>query len=180
MNANDIKLFLEANYSESKQTLRDTSYDSDNKEYVCESIKEAFNYDKIIRIIYSGRNNPETPDAIFFSDKINFIEFKNGTINGKDKLRLKIKALEGVFNFCKHILQSFDADIDRTLRYIVVYNVDKNQSDEQKNSIKSHLFKKAKTKYVRFGLERFEGAYFSEVFTYSKEEFKSEFLNEVV
>ena len=180
MNVDDLKNFLEQDFSATKDTLMSTSYDKANKEYVCDSLKESFNYDNIIRIIYKGLNNPETPDAIYFNDKINFIEFKNGDINGRDRLRLRIKALEGLYNFALYVVRGIDTSIADNLRYIVVYNEQKNPADEEKDKMIEHLGKKAQTKHIRFGLERFVGIYFSEVLTLSKKEFSEEFLKEII
>lgn len=65
------------------------------------------------------------------------------------------------------------------VNFILVYNESKN-SDELQGSAKASIGKyfaaKAKKKYVRFDLERFERIYFHEVFTYTEKEFQEMFL----
>ena len=77
---------------------------------------------------------------------------------------------------------------------ILVYNEGKNSSEDydNKNSSKDckiknqdsskarigkYFYSKAKKKYIRFGLERFEKLYFQEVFTYTEQEFEDSFLD---
>ncbi len=82
------------------------------------------------------------------------------------------------------------------MNFILVYNEGKNSSEDydnkNKNSSKDckiknqdsskarigkYFYSKAKKKYIRFGLERFEKLYFHEVFTYTEQEFEDSFLS---
>ena len=74
------------------------------------------------------------------------------------------------------------------LSYILVYNETKNSSDladetdVQDSASRTVIAKyfiesKAKKKFIRFDLERFEKLYFKEVFTYNRYEFESNFVS---
>ncbi len=71
--------------------------------------------------------------------------------------------------------------------FILVYNEGKNpdgkseikQEDSSKARISKYVHRKAKKKFVRFGLDRFEKIYFKEVFTYTESEFEKAFLHEI-
>lgn len=71
--------------------------------------------------------------------------------------------------------------------FLLVYNEGKNscekdgieQQDSSKVVISKYLHNKAKKKYVRFGLDRFEKIYFKEVFTYTEKEFEVNFLSKI-
>lgn len=78
----------------------------------------------------------------------------------------------------------------RKVNYILVYNESKNLSEEteelgkidqesSKTKIAKHFTKKAKKKFVRFDLGKFEGLYFKEVFTFTEKEFEKEFLSKI-
>lgn len=82
------------------------------------------------------------------------------------------------------------------VNFILVYNESKNLSEDYNNEGKNlskddkiknqdcskakivkYFYSKAKKKYIRFGLERFEKLYFQEVFTYTQQEFEDSFLS---
>ncbi|MCI8428490.1 MAG: hypothetical protein HFJ03_13310 [Lachnospira sp.] len=82
------------------------------------------------------------------------------------------------------------------MNFILVYNESKNLSEDYNNEGKNlskdgkiknqdcskakigkYFYSKAKKKYIRFGLERFEKLYFQEVFTYTQQEFEDSFLS---
>lgn len=73
------------------------------------------------------------------------------------------------------------------LYFILVYNEEKNscgknevkQQDSSKIVISKYIHKKAKKKFIRFGLAKFEKIYFKEVFTYTEKEFEDNFLSKI-
>ena len=75
----------------------------------------------------------------------------------------------------------------KNLYFILVYNEGKNscendkvgQQDSSKAIISKYVHNKAKKKFVRFGLDRFEKIYFKEVFTYTEYEFEKIFLPQI-
>lgn len=173
MNVIEVKSCLEDKYVSSRRTLKELSYDKINHEYVCNSTIEAYGFDKIVEQIYNGKNSPESPDALYVNEKVNFIEFKNGCLHPKvEKQKLLIKAVEGLINYCKYIEKNHNLECtDEHLRLIVVYNISKNPMKESVNELENNIFGRAGLRKIRFGLERLQGTYFSEVFTYSQDEF---------
>lgn len=184
MTVNEVAELIEKDYEQSKDTIKNSSYDEKNGEFLCDSSRIVFNYDMIIEKIYMGKDRPQSPDAIYIDNKINFIEFKNAAIkNSEKKLQICLKAVEGIYNFEKHIIKETNCNISDISRYIIVYSEKKNEykdeSAQKKNDIKRHISNKAKKKIIKFNLQRIEGTYYSEVFTLTENEFKKEFLKEI-
>lgn len=84
----------------------------------------------------------------------------------------------------------FNANISFTRKnalFILVYNEEKNKKknnttngDEYgKDEMKDHIYGLAKEHEIRFGLERYRGLYFCDVFTYGKAEFNN-VLNDIL
>lgn len=135
-------------------------------------------------------NTPCSNDALYFGkdNKIFFVEFKNGVLDERPRRN---------FNICKKIYDSlliFNDIVNKNisfcrgnLYFILVYNENKNkreackteQEESSKAIISKKIHKKAKKKFVRFGLDRFEKLYFKEVFTYTESEFEDAFLSQI-
>lgn len=70
-------------------TLKNTSYDSNNKEYMTECKDTVINFDKVVKNYYKYKNYegidiiPKSNDALYISNdnEFYFIEFKNGKLN---------------------------------------------------------------------------------------------------
>ena len=67
--------------------------------------------------------------------------------------------------------------------FVVVYNLERNplprqvqkgqlQETPSRVSIANHFMEKAKKEFIRFDLERYEGIYYRNIHTYSKERFE--------
>ena len=185
---NDIPIF-----KNNMTTFKETSYDKDGKEpgYMTNSEIQVINFEKVKDCYIKDMSltgKPCSNDALYIgkNSKIFFVEFKNGNLE-KNKQKIfnvynKIYYSLLIFNDIVHQNISFCRE---NLYFILVYNESKNcseeretkQEDSPKAMISKRIHNKAKKKFVRFGLEKFEKIYFKEVFTYTESEFENLFLS---
>ena len=182
-------------------TLKQTSKDDNNEEYMTESQIKVINFDSVGGDKYTRNNNLsiqlKTNDVLFLHNdrRYTFIEFKNGKLLDKSnridikKLKdIELKILNSLF-----VLGDIEEKSLNTLKeitnYILVYNEEKNSPNE-KNSISEignyfvnqgsslSIVKNTfdKDEIICFGLEKFKGYCFKNVHTYSKEEFEEKFV----
>ena len=182
-------------FKQNMSTFKETSYDKDGEEpgYMTDSQIQVINFDKVkdgyIKNLALS-NTPCSNDALYFGkdNKIFFVEFKNGVLDERPRRN---------FNLCKKIYDSlliFNDIVNKNisfcrenLYFILVYNESKNRreacrtekEESSKAIISKKIHKKAKKKFVRFGLDRFEKLYFKEVFTYTESEFEDAFLSQI-
>lgn len=176
-------------------TFKETSYDKDGKvpRYMTNSEIQVINFDKVkdcyIKDMFLS-NTPCSNDALYIGkdNKIFFVEFKNGALEKNRKMIFNIynKIYDSllIFNDIVHQNISFCRD---NLYFILVYNESKNsyeecetkQEESPKAMISKFIHNKAKKKFVRFGLDKFEKIYFKEVFTYTESEFENIFLSSI-
>ena len=182
-------------FKQNMSTFKETSYDKDGEEpgYMTDSQIQVINFDKVkdgyIKNLALS-NTPCSNDALYFGkdNKIFFVEFKNGVLDERPRRN---------FNICKKIYDSlliFNDIVNKNisfcrenLYFILVYNESKNrreacrteQEESSKAIISKKIHKKAKKKFIRFGLDRFEKLYFKEVFTYTESEFENAFLSQI-
>lgn len=179
-------------------TLHETSLDAGSSvtEYMTDSQIEVVDFDKVKKE-YAGNLHlsiqPTSNDALYISTGSNdtFIEFKNGSL-WQEKKREEVRSK--IYNSVLMLTDIIGENISYTrkhLNYILVYNETKNSDDENINvktevqdsqareEISKSVFKLAKERKIRFGLERFKGYCFKEVATYTKEEFEQEFVAKI-
>lgn len=182
-------------FKKNMSTFKETSYDKDGEKpgYMTDSQIQVINFDKVkdgyIKNLALS-NTPCSNDALYFGkdNKIFFVEFKNGVLDERPRRN---------FNICKKIYDSlliFNDIVNKNisfcrenLYFILVYNENKNkreackteQEESSKAIISKKIHKKAKKKFIRFGLDRFEKLYFKEVFTYTESEFEDAFLSQI-
>ena len=182
-------------------TLKQTSKDDNNEEYMTESQIKVINFDSVGGDKYTRNNNLsiqlKTNDVLFLrSDRrYTFIEFKNGKLLDKSnridikKLKdIELKILNSMF-----VLGDIEKKSLNTLKeitnYILVYNEEKNSPNEKNSiseignyfvnqgsslSVGENTFDK--DEIICFGLEKFKNYCFKNVHTYSKEEFEEKFV----
>ena len=182
-------------------TLKQTSKDDNNEEYMTESQIKVINFDSVGGDKYTRNNNLsiqlKTNDVLFLHNdrRYTFIEFKNGKLLDKSnridikKLKdIELKILNSMF-----VLEDIEEKSLNTLKeitnYILVYNEEKNSPNEKNSiseignyfvnqgsslSIVENTFEK--DEIICFGLEKFKNYCFKNVHTYSKEEFEEKFV----
>jgi len=124
-----------------------------------------------------GGDRAASNDALYIknNDEIYFIEFKNGKIDTEAKLEIKLKICESLLIFMDIINKDLSFTRE-SVKYILVYNQEKNASESKDYLYKHKIEEKAKEKSIQASLRRFEKLYFKEVFTVTKEEFETVFI----
>lgn len=153
-------------------TLKETSKDEDNAEYMTESTYPAVNFD----CFKSGYDSNKfcgfrSNDALLIppdcNNKFVFIEFKNGGIerNITDTTEIVEKIYESLFVFNEVKKKNISFDKFHVV-YVLVYNEEKNSL----YALNSHSAKNARKKYIIPQLDRYK-ILFSDFFTMTKSEF---------
>ena len=181
-------------------TLKQTSKDDNNQEYMTESTIRVINFDSIGGDKYSKNNKLniqlKTNDVLFLHNdkKYTFIEFKNGKLLDKtNKIDIKklkdieLKILNSLF-VLGDIEEKSLSSLKEITDYILVYNEEKNTPNERNSiseignyfinqgNISSEKTKTEREEIICFGLEKFQDYCFKNVHTYSKEEFEEKFV----
>ena len=184
----------EWNLRDYEKTLKEVSYDKNNKKYMTESQIRIICFDDFVTKKYVPKCKLKATlssnDALycFEEDRYIFIEFKNGKDIKSNEIKFKI--LNSLLILCD-INNINVSDTRSEMEFILVYNsvrkpiteTEINQYKKDKNDIIiesgskdyicKHISKKANTEYRRFGLSAYVGLYFKDVHTYDIEEFKS-------
>lgn len=157
------------------------------------SEKEAVNFDNVkndyIKDL-SLSNAPSSNDALFLSrdNKLIFVEFKNGFMDGEKKFSIRKKIYDSII-ILTDILNTGISALRNKMEYILVYNESVNadekevlektrysvQHSQAYDFIAKGVSKMANKEYVCFGVNMFENYCFSKVHTYTEAEFE-EFL----
>ena len=181
-------------------TLKQTSKDDNNEEYMTESTIRVINFDSVGGDKYSKNNKLniqlKTNDVLFLHNdkKYTFIEFKNGKLLDKtNKIDIKklkdieLKILNSLF-VLGDIEEKSLSSLKEITDYILVYNEEKNTPNEKNSiseignyfinqgNISSEKTKTEREEIICFGLEKFKGYCFKNIHTYSKEEFEEKFV----
>ena len=172
-----------------KSTLKECSYDSDNKEYMISSDLESINFDGLKDKICQNSvciKSLKSVDALYLHTEqhhLYLIEFKNGNIEKKvgskyDNSKLKIMNIKEKIYDSYLILKHKDIlnFTDIKLNFILVYNPEKNP--DSKVNLSDHLARRSKRNFVRFGLNKFKGYLYNDVFTMTPDIFEKFIKND--
>ena len=174
-------------FNECKSTLKETSYDGANKEYMTDSLLEVIDFDKVklqyCNLLGLEGEVPKSCDALLFlQNKTIFIEFKNGKVETFD-VRKKIYDSVLIFSDLKKCTIS---ETRKNIEYILVYNEEKNknskdcrefskreiQESKSFKSISNSISKLAKKEIIRFRIGDFQNYILKDIHTYTMEEFE--------
>jgi hypothetical protein len=163
-------------------TLEETSKDDNNSEYMTSCQREVVSFDRF-KIDFMNKLSItdkekfcKSCDALYMAapqKEFFMIEFKNGDFKNKD---IRIKMLESLLLLSEKSsgISNFAQD---NLYFILVYNEAVRYKNAGVKNVSKHVDKQANEHEILFGLSRFKGLYFKDVFTYSKAEFESEFVS---
>ncbi|WP_169973521.1 MULTISPECIES: hypothetical protein [unclassified Campylobacter] len=170
MNFNDFDEFAFA-----QDTIKNISYDKENREYMSNSQLKIFNFDKVkdnfVRK-YSFAKQPKSVDGcIQKNDYVALIEFKNGKIDDKCKNDVYDKIFSSVF-ILSAIADEKISNLKNICQFILVYNQSKNRDFV----ISFNLNKDAKQQSKTFDLSGYEKLFFSKTHIFSQNDFEN-FLN---
>lgn len=174
---------MKIHYNDCIATLKETSIDTSkaSEVYMTDSNSFVINFDKFLEVYFKSINGPKTKipasvDALCKLDtKWCFIEFKNGVINGKQRVNLSEKIGHSILV----VLRNEDMKVCTLCEsgiFVLVYNenVNKKLPDSiSRNELANYLLTKADDRIIRFGLDKFKNIYFEDVYTLSIEEFAS-------
>jgi len=161
----DVTSIFKSKFKSYLSSLKDTSYDDKNKEYLCnDQTQSVFNFDSVVKDLFP-KKQPASYDAILIDNSTLFcIEFKNEKYSDIDKKQLHKKLING-----KGILDKIFSDNniqrkDYTFVFCVAY---KNEERRWRRGIEKNT--------VQFELEQYKGKYFDEIFTNDVQYFINEY-----
>lgn len=177
-------------------TMRETSYDSDNKEYMSLSDIEVIDFDNVKGEYVSKKYWPDSQkpidhirscDTFYISDddKFYLIEFKNGKISRKKQYQIYEKIYDS-FIILLDVFNMTVSDWRIKTEFILVYNSKNNKEDNEPENIQdsksraeigNFISSKADENFIRFGLGKYQDYLFNKVFTLTEEEFEEEYVN---
>ena len=179
--------------SSSTCPIKDTSRDdqSANGIFMTDSMLSVVDFDmvknKYIKDL-SLHEMPKSVDALYTDTDGNMylIEFKNGTLDMKKQYSVQWKIFDSLL-ILSDIINERISFTRQNLNFILVYNYEKNPADapdadcpqesQSRVNIGEYVYsKRGKRRFIRFSLERFEGLYFKNVFTVTKEQFENSFI----
>lgn len=165
-----VRDLLQRHYRSYFEELREIAYDSANGEYPCHLKNRMYNFDRMAGDVYGLAQEmmPCTPDALYVSDRVYFIEFKNGKLDTADKKRnLRLKFAEGPYVVLPKLCRMAGIVVDKG-RFsempkvaVVIYNNLKNPSETLQMRYSS-----------RFQLDEYNYTLFEEVYAFSFSQFE--------
>lgn len=187
ININNYEIFC-ANMSSMKKTSKDDA----NNEYMTESDTMVVNFDNVVKNFCKEKkiSSVDSNDAMYLSDdgNITFIEFKNGFLDKKTRHKLLKKIYDSLLIF-NDITGKNISYTRENISYILVYNEKKNNEQtnqkskycisESRDMIDKTLLGYGDEKYIKSGLEFLKGYCFKEVDTYTKSEFEELFVKKI-
>jgi len=133
----DLNIFLK-NYKNYMSSFKETSYDNNNKEFLCkDTTQKVIGFDKIIKDKYPNSNErPKSFDAIYIVDKkIFLIEFKNQKPSDIDNSEVQDKMKDGIEEL-KKVLNSLNISLKNyKVAFCLVYKKCKEPFDNYKCGI---------------------------------------------
>ena len=173
-------------------TLKETSKDDHNgvASYMTDSEVEAINFDNVKNdyvLSLSLSEPPKSNDALFINspELATFIEFKNGYFDKAKEFAVRKKVYDSIL-ILNDIIDKNITFSRNHLDYILVYNESKNpdaktsySASESRDFIDKTLLGFGNDRLIKFGLERFQGYCFKNVYTYTEKEFQENFINSI-
>jgi hypothetical protein len=162
-------LKTKADYSECKESLKETSFEKENHQYLCQSSMEVYDFDCIVKKLYP-KKQPSSYDSLIVDEKrkiVYCIEFKNQIPSAVNNANIKKKLTNG-----KEILDNICIKENvRKKDYQFIYCV---------------VHKPAHNRYgnplvdreTKFELKAYKGSHFDEIVTNDINFFKNEFRKE--
>ena len=171
----DMQNILFKSFSNFYKPIKTIAYDSANDEYPSHLQERMFNFDRMAEYTYGiGRDlMPCSPDALFISDKIYFIKFKNGKLDTQDKKRsLRLKFAEGPYIILARIFREKKLYLTKAAFSklpkvgIVVYNGSKNPTEVVHERYET-----------RFQLNEYVYTLYDKIYTFTFKQFNKMVIN---
>ena len=163
----ELSYVLKQKYSNSFDTLKNTSFDSENEIYMCQSSMHVVNFDHLKESM-SYNPTPASYDCLFVNEYLKTVycvEFKNQDKSDVVNTNIQKKAEDSqkiIISICSKNNVSIG---NYDLILCIVYS-------SNPSKYKYHRFRE---NIIRFGLEKYKGTYYKDVITNDIEFFKKEF-----
>ena len=175
-----------------KTTLKETSKDNHNgaSVYMTNSVLEVINFDDVKSEYCNPLSLAEIPksnDALYINSTTDatFIEFKNGVFDNPKIYSVRKKIYDSLLILFDIIGKNISFTREH-MDYILVYNETKNPDPKKRynpstsrDEIDSKLLGFAGERKINFGLDKFQGYCFRNVYTYTEDEFENEFVKKL-
>lgn len=177
-------------FKDNIDTIREVSFDVENKVHMIDSDVNVVNFDKVKTKYANNLKLSEevsaSVDALGFTeDSWVFIEFKNGKMQN-EKRQIKVKIKDSLLIFCD-IAKKNISETRKRMDFVLVYNEKLNPlpnqitrevqaSTEARDKIGKYFMKKANKELILYNLENFQTLYFKAVHTYTENEFIESYL----
>ena len=160
----ELKYVLDTKFEKYLETFKNTSYDKENNEYICEDESRlVYDFDKIKEDKYI--KHPSSFDVLLIQDeKVFCVEFKNmkySQVNNKNVTKKLLCGKEILEDILK---ENNVAKKDYKFFYCVAYST---KADRWKRGVLKNE--------IQFGLEAYKPEIFDDIFTNDVEFFKNEY-----
>ena len=162
----ELSYIIKTKYKDTLNTLKNTSYDKDNKTYLCQSDKEVVDFDALTLKLYPQKQ-PSSYDALLIEEgdkEVFYIEFKNQKKSDIKNQNLHKKVKDSDTTIKKLCLENSVAKSSYTYKLCIVYKKDV-----------IYEYRRFKERVIHFDLEQFKGKYVDEIITNDIEFFQKEF-----
>lgn len=158
---------IRSKYQDSLNTLKLTSYDKENRVYMCQSDIEVVDFDKLTFAIYPQKQ-PASYDALLIEEDIKdifCIEFKNQKTSDIDNTQLHKKVKDSDTTLKKLCSENSINKNDYNYKLCIIYKQDTTKPQ----------YRRFKENIVHFGLDVYSGVYFDNIVTNEINFFQNEF-----
>lgn len=163
----EMSYVIKSKYPDSIKTLKNTSYDKENEVYMCQSDKEAIDFDALTFTLYPQKQ-PASYDTLLIEEYIKNIfcvEFKNQKTSDIDNAQLHKKVKDSDATLKKLCGENSINKNDYKYKLCIVYKQDTTKPQ----------YRRFKENIIHFGLERYREVYFDEIVTNEIDFFQNEF-----
>lgn len=177
-------------FSKYKVSIKETSYDDAQNEYMTESQIEVIDFDKVKEEYICTLKLSEPPkscDSLYMNgDEKIFIEFKNGKVK---PFEVRKKIYDSILIF-SDLIKCGISETRAEIEYILVYNHEANKNNKDYNFdpktniqesdeydlLSKIISENAKEHILKFKLNDFKNYLVKNIYTYNKEEFEDKFI----
>lgn len=164
----EMSYIIKTKYSNSLDSLKNASYDKENKVYMCQSDMEVVNFDNLTFELYPNKQ-PASYDALLIEEDIEnifCIEFKNQKTSDIDNTQLHKKVKDSDTTLKKLCSENNINKNDYNYKLCIVYKQDATKPQ----------YRRFKENIIHFGLDVYSGVYFDEIITNEISFFQKEFM----
>ena len=163
----EMSYIIKSKYSSSLDSLKNSSYDKENRVYMCQSDMQVVDFDALTFTLYPTKQ-PASYDALLIEEDIKDIfcvEFKNQKTSDIDNTQLHKKVKDSDSTLKKLCSENSINKNDYNYKLCIVY----------KQETTKPRYRRFKENIIHFGLDVYSGVYFDEIITNEIGFFQNEF-----